>query len=226
MVSKNRPINLLRGWPSPSLLPTPLIRQAAQVALSDSAVAIPGLLYGPDPGFQPLREEIAQWMQRFYGGRTTPDADRICITGGASQNLACVLQVYTDPVRTRVWMVAPCYFMACRIFEDAGLRMSAAPEGDEGVDVEKLEDMMEKAERNEGAIKVSNKFSYSFPILNPSVMSMFILAYHVVGQQRQCLKNNTDTSGHRQSKHQHHGEDFTRMLYIVYPLSAIHLARP
>lgn len=155
MVSKKQ-INLLRGWPNPSLLPTPAIARAAQTALSDPSIAIPGLSYGPDPGYQPLREEIAAWMQRFYGTESTDadakssGADRICITGGASQNLACVLQVYTDPVRTRVWMVAPCYFLACGIFKDAGLGMSAVPEGEEGVDLEMLEEMLRGAEKDEG----------------------------------------------------------------------------
>jgi DNA-binding transcriptional MocR family regulator len=161
--AKNQ-INLLRGWPNPSLLPIPHIANAAHAALSDPAVSVPGLLYGPDPGYQPLREEIAKWMGRFYGGEgseETPhsskqglpgqaegvDAERICITGGASQNLACVLQVYSDPLKTRVWMVAPCYFLACRIFGDAGLRVRAVGEGEEGVDLEKLERGLKEAER-------------------------------------------------------------------------------
>jgi len=92
-------------------------------------------------------------MGRFYGSVTNPEsqekgrggekgwknAERICITGGASQNLACVLQVFSDPVRTRVWMVAPSYFLACRIFGDSGLVVRAVGEGDEGVDLEGLE---------------------------------------------------------------------------------------
>ena len=97
---------------------------------------VPGLCYGPDPGFQPLRESIQKWTGEFFGsgeqsevaagvglnveGEGEKIGDRICITGGASQNLACVLQVFSDPVFTKVWMVAPCYFLACRIFEDSG----------------------------------------------------------------------------------------------------------
>lgn len=180
MVSKKQ-INLLRGWPNPSLLPTPAIARAAQTALSDPSIAIPGLSYGPDPGYQPLREEIAAWMQRFYGTESTDadakssGADRICITGGASQNLACVLQVYTDPVRTRVWMVAPCYFLACGIFKDAGLGMSAVPEGEEGVDLEMLEEMLRGAEKDEGMKEVR--------LVLPLVLSardVFDSSYHVL----------------------------------------------
>ena len=100
------------------------------------------------------------WLDGFYRPTTeqttslttptqeqSPDAERICITGGASQNLACVLQVFTDPVFTQVWMVAPCYFLACRIFEDAGLRTRAVGEGEEGVDLEALEKSLQESKR-------------------------------------------------------------------------------
>jgi DNA-binding transcriptional MocR family regulator len=151
---QKKPINLLRGWPHPSLLPTPAISKAAQTALSNPSISTPGLLYGPDPGYQPLREEIAKWLSRFYGG--APDADRICITGGASQNLACVLQVYSDPVFTKVWMVAPSYYLACRIFDDSGMVTGAVPEGGEGVDLEFLERKLEEA-KGEQDVKVNER---------------------------------------------------------------------
>ena len=149
-----RPLNLLRGWPNPSLLPAKAIAAAAQSALSNPSISTPGLLYGPDPGYQPLREEISKWLSKFYGGAA--DANRICITGGASQNLACVLQVFTDPVYTRVWMVAPCYFLACRIFDDSGLRTGAIPEGKEGIDLEYLERKIVAGEAEDGKSTVSD----------------------------------------------------------------------
>jgi DNA-binding transcriptional MocR family regulator len=155
VAAEKKQINLLRGWPNPSLLPTPLISAASQTALSNPDISIPGLLYGPDPGYQPLREEISRWMGRFYSGTSASssnlaeDPERICITGGASQNLACVLQVFSDPVRTKVWMVAPCYFLACRIFGDAGLTVRAVGEGSEGVDLEGLERRLIESEKED-----------------------------------------------------------------------------
>jgi len=143
-------INFLRGWPNPSLLPASAIEKAAKQALSDPQVSTPALLYGPDPGYQPLRESIAEWLSGFYAPATkssyklSADPERICITGGASQNLACILQVYTDPVVTRVWMVAPSYFLACRIFDDAGLVTRAVDEGEDGIDLEGLERILEQ----------------------------------------------------------------------------------
>ena len=160
-MTMKKQINLLRGWPNPSLLPTVAIQAAAQAALSDPAISTPGLLYGPDPGYQPLRESISSWLSRFYGnplqdGETAADrAERICITGGASQNLACMLQVFTDPLYTRAWMVAPCYFLACRIFDDSGLKMTAVGEGEEGVDLKALEDGLKAYERDVEVAEVS-----------------------------------------------------------------------
>jgi DNA-binding transcriptional MocR family regulator len=160
-MSAKKQINLLRGWPNPALLPTSAIQTAARNALSDPRVSTPGLLYGPDPGYQPLRNSISKWLSDFYDGAAVPrngreareikedddGGDRICITGGASQNLACLLQVFTDPLYTHVWMVAPSYFLACRIFEDAGLRTRAVGEGAEGVDLVALEEGLKSCER-------------------------------------------------------------------------------
>ena len=112
-------INLLRGWPAPSMLPAPLLRAAADHILSDPSIFVPALQYGPDPGYQPLREALGSWLGGTFG--VDSNAERICITGGASQSVACVLQSFTDPEYTRaVWAVEPCYYLACPIFEDGG----------------------------------------------------------------------------------------------------------
>ncbi|KAI0817153.1 pyridoxal phosphate-dependent transferase [Xylaria sp. FL0064] len=195
MKEKKKSINLLRGWPSTSLLPAPALRAASQTALSDPNIWAPGLEYGPDPGYQPLREALAHWLGRFYGGvvpTTSPSAstvrgegdessqmheedgaqgqnergnggegaDRITITGGASQSLACLLQSFTDPAHTlAVWIVAPCYFLACPIFEDAGFagRLRAVPEDAEGADIEFLEREMRALEKQRQEKQVSRR---------------------------------------------------------------------
>ncbi len=100
---------------------------------------------------------MARWLEGFYGrgGLLKIGEENICITGGASQNLACVLQVFTDPVMSTVWMVAPGYFLAETIFEDSGLRIRCVGEGKGGIDVEGLEKMIQSVEREEGEVKVS-----------------------------------------------------------------------
>ncbi|KAI9739280.1 MAG: hypothetical protein M1834_007493 [Cirrosporium novae-zelandiae] len=185
-------INLLRGWPNPKLLPAPFIKAAANTCLSDSEIYTPGLLYGPDAGYEPLREEVARWLTNFYRPSSPISLNRICITGGASQNLACVLQVFTDPIYTNVWMIAPTYFLACRIFEDNGFsgRLRAVPEDEEGLNIEFLERELRKSDQEAKAhgtthptIKKARPWSkiyrhliYAVPTFaNPSSKTMSLL---------------------------------------------------
>ncbi|KAL1876713.1 Valine--pyruvate aminotransferase [Paecilomyces lecythidis] len=143
-------INLLRGWPNPALLPVADLSQASTTVLSTPSIYEPGLQYGPDEGYQPLRQHVAEWLTSFYQPAGPVTQDRICITGGASQNLACVLQAFTDPVYTRnVWIVAPMYYLAGRIFDDSGFagRLRGIPEDEEGIDLDFLERGLEETEK-------------------------------------------------------------------------------
>ncbi|KAJ5774763.1 Pyridoxal phosphate-dependent transferase major region subdomain 1 [Penicillium paradoxum] len=148
-VSPEQPIDLQIGWPNPALLPAPDLRHSATAVFSNPSIANPALAYGPDEGYEPLRTHIAAWLTDFYQPRDPVSTQRICITGGASQNLACILQTFTDPVYTRnVWMVVPTYHLAARIIEDAGFagRLRGVPEDDEGVDIAALESGLRAAE--------------------------------------------------------------------------------
>ncbi|KAK2762138.1 hypothetical protein FQN54_001145 [Arachnomyces sp. PD_36] len=154
------PINLLRGWPNTSLLPAADLKTASKTSLTDPTISNPALEYGPDEGYQPLRHEVAQWLTSFYTPATPITEDRICISGGASQDLACILQVFTDPVYTRnIWLVAPVYHLVSRIFDDSGFaeKLRAAPEDEEGVDIGYLDGEMGRSE--EQAIREGNSDS-------------------------------------------------------------------
>jgi DNA-binding transcriptional MocR family regulator len=142
-------IDLLKGWPNPGLLPPNCLKEASETAFSDPRIWTPGLAYGPDDGYLPLRQELAKWLTNFYEPKEAIETGRICVTGGASQNLACLLQTFTDAIYTRnVWMVAPTYYLACRIFDDAGFagKIRGVPEDEQGVDVEFLSQELRKSE--------------------------------------------------------------------------------
>ena len=151
-VGTPKPIDLLLGWPNPDLLPPKLLQHAATNVLLDStAVTTPVLEYGADPGYQPLRRELALWLTKFYEPKDDIPYNRICISGGASQNLACILQTFTDPVYTRnVFMVAPAYYLACRVFTDSGFdgRLRGVPEDAEGIDLDFLEKALHDGEED------------------------------------------------------------------------------
>ncbi|EMC92401.1 hypothetical protein BAUCODRAFT_77716 [Baudoinia panamericana UAMH 10762] len=146
----------MRGWPNPALFPKQALQDAANAALSDPTTSSEALEYGPDPGWEPCRKAVANWLTEFYrpadheGESYSSDVARLCITGGASQNLGCMLSVYTDPEYTRnIWIVAPAYFLAFRIFEDAGFagKMRAVPEDEDGVDLTYLRRELEESEQ-------------------------------------------------------------------------------
>ncbi|KAH7384903.1 pyridoxal phosphate-dependent transferase [Cadophora sp. MPI-SDFR-AT-0126] len=134
------PINLQLGWPSPRLFPAEQLAAATTATLLDPEIAKNALIYGPDLGYTALRESIAKWLSEFYLPSVGAiPKERIVITGGASQNLASVLQVFSDPhITKRVWMVEPTYFLACTIFQDAGFsdRLRGVPENEHGIDID------------------------------------------------------------------------------------------
>ncbi|EPS34224.1 hypothetical protein POX_a00803 [Penicillium oxalicum] len=137
-----RSIDLFRGWPAPELVPVDSFKEAAVQALSDITVSNDGFGYGPDEGYMPLREKIARWLTQFYNLREAITSNRICITGGASQNLSRILEVFSDPLQTKmIWLAEPTYHLVFQIFEDAGFygRMKAIPEDEFGMDVCALE---------------------------------------------------------------------------------------
>jgi DNA-binding transcriptional MocR family regulator len=145
------PINLQLGWPSPRLFPAQQLATATSACLSDPEVASKALVYGPDLGYMPFRESVAKWLSSFYDPSSGPiPFDRIAITGGASQNLASILQVFSDPnITRRVWMVEPTYFLACTIFQDAGFaaRLRGVPENEHGLDIEFLRHALSEFEK-------------------------------------------------------------------------------
>lgn len=195
-MSSLHPIDLFQGRPAPELLPTEHLKNAAIKALSDETISDPGLGYGPDEGYYPLRQNIASWLSGVYATSQPINVDRICITGGASQNLSTILQVFTDPLQTRIiWLVEPTYHLVFRNFEDAGFhgRMRGIPEDEEGMDANALERALELFEEEEAICdtkKVSILPSYDLRVIlkancnkdneTTQVISQNIQAHHLL----------------------------------------------
>ncbi|KAJ5329901.1 hypothetical protein N7452_010291 [Penicillium brevicompactum] len=173
-------IDLFQGWPAISMLPVDRLKKAANDALSNEIIFATGLEYGPNEGHFPLRENIANWLSKSYAPPQPVSVDRVCITGGASQNLACVLQVFTDPAQTKmIWLVEPTYHLGFRIFEDAGFmgRLRGIPEDEEGLDVAALEAALREFELRESSVcqdrKIYKHVIYCVPTFaNPSGKTM------------------------------------------------------
>ncbi|KAG5926643.1 hypothetical protein E4U42_003080 [Claviceps africana] len=152
----DKPIDFSLGCPSPSLFPSYHLLQGASSIVYSAEKCPDTLVYGPDAGYAPLRARIAAWLRHVY----SPDedsgavsAERICITSGASANLANILTKFTEPGYTRaIWMVEPCYFLACPIFTDAGFegRLRGVPEDEQGLDIDFLRSALRGMEGDNG----------------------------------------------------------------------------
>lgn len=144
-------INLQLGWPSPSLFPASQLLEGASNVLTSPKKTASALVYGPDAGYEPLRRSIAKWLTSVYGRGSELSLERICVNNGASGNLDNVLARFTDPGYTRnIWMVEPCYFLACPIFVDNGFQglMRGVPEDDEGLDIEFLRRHIQESDKD------------------------------------------------------------------------------
>lgn len=131
--------------------------------LTNNSVAFPALEYGPDHGDPRLRRHLASWLTDFYKPRDQITDDRIAISGGASQNLAVLLNVFTDPSFTRrIWIVAPAYHLSFRVIQDAGFhdKFRAVPEDDEGIDIDYFRKEIKKVEEDavsQGVVQPKHK---------------------------------------------------------------------
>lgn len=137
-------IDLCKGSPAPELLPTDLLATSFNIIISNPALTSRSLDYGPGAGDPRVRSTIAEWLSRRY---SLPQAssERVAVTGGASQNLDCILQCYTTPEYTQaIYLVAPTYHLVCDIFADHGYagRLRAIPEDDQGLDIDLLDARM------------------------------------------------------------------------------------
>lgn len=160
-------INLFKGHPNHDLHPVAALKKASIAVLDNPDIRNPALNYGPDEGFLPLRHTIAEWLSRHYQPLPQVTPDRITVTGGASQNLAIILSVFTDPnVTQAVWMISPTYYLACRIFDDAGFKgkLHSIPEDEEGVDVAWLDNELQTHESTNQDVAEGSSVSIVPPV--------------------------------------------------------------
>ncbi|RSL49843.1 hypothetical protein CEP51_015433 [Fusarium floridanum] len=150
LLPQGKQINLQLGWPSPSLFPSASLNAGADAVLRDFDRATAALVYGPNRGNAPLRQQVARWLgSTYHKDAHAIDEARVCIAAGASQNLVNCLIRFTDPTYTRrIWMVEPTYFLACPVFEDCGFagKLRGVPEDDEGIDLDFLQSALAETE--------------------------------------------------------------------------------
>ena len=126
-------ISFAGGFPDSAMFDVEGIRAASeQVLQNDSAAA---LQYGATEGYQPLREQLAAFMQS-KGAQVA--ADQLIVTTGSQQALDLLGKCLVDP-DSKAIVEGPTFLATIQCFRLYGAELISAPIDGEGVQVDQLE---------------------------------------------------------------------------------------
>ena len=131
-------ISFAGGFPDPALFDVEGIRESTDAVLKDHPG--PVLQYGATEGWQPLREGISAHMAS-KGATVAPDG--LIVTTGSQQALDLIGKTMISP-GDKVIMEAPTFLATIQCFRLYGAHVIGAPIDSNGVDVDKLEALIEE----------------------------------------------------------------------------------
>jgi DNA-binding transcriptional MocR family regulator len=131
-------ISFAGGFPDPALFDVQGIQESATAVLANSPGAI--LQYGATEGYQPLREGISSFMAN-KGASIKPQG--LIVTTGSQQALDLIGKTMISP-GDKVIVEAPTFLATIQCFRLYGAHIIGAPIDADGVDVDKLEKMIEE----------------------------------------------------------------------------------
>ncbi|HEY8448741.1 MAG TPA: PLP-dependent aminotransferase family protein [Thermomicrobiales bacterium] len=126
------------GAPGAEAVPMDRLQEAAVRAWAEAAG---NLDYGELQGYQPLRELIAR---RMAHRGVQVDPDEIMVTNGSQQGIDLIARLLVDPGDTVV-IEGPTYIGAMQAFDAYETRYLIAPVDDEGIVVEELARLLDRA---------------------------------------------------------------------------------
>jgi len=132
-------ISFAGGFPDSAMFDVQGIREASERALRDEPGA--ALQYGATEGYNPLREQLATFMQSK--GVTGLHADELIVTTGSQQALDLVGKTLLDPQDT-VLVESPTFLATIQCFRLYGPTVMGVPVDEDGVDVDTLEQMIQQ----------------------------------------------------------------------------------
>jgi 2-aminoadipate transaminase len=130
-------ISFAGGFPDAALFDVDGIAAAAQHALQHEPAA--ALQYGATEGYNPLREQLATWMQTK--GATHVQPQHLVVTTGSQQALDLLGKTLIDP-GDKVIVEAPTFLATIQCFRLYGADLVSAPIDEHGVQVDALEALM------------------------------------------------------------------------------------
>ena len=132
-------ISFAGGFPDSAMFDVQGIREASERALRDEPGA--ALQYGATEGYNPLREQLAAFMQSK--GVAGLRADELIVTTGSQQALDLVGKTLLDPQDT-VLVESPTFLATIQCFRLYGPTVLGVPIDEDGVDIDALEQMIQQ----------------------------------------------------------------------------------
>ena len=129
-------ISFAGGFPDPALFDVEGLQISANAVLSNNAG--PVLQYGATEGWGPLREQISHFMAG-KGATVTPEG--LIVTTGSQQALDLIGKTMISP-GDKVIVEAPTFLATIQCFRLYGAHLSGAPIDANGVDVDRLEQLI------------------------------------------------------------------------------------
>jgi len=137
-------ISFAGGLPDPAIFPVHEFAECAEVLQRDGKIV---LQYGASEGYGPLVEAV-QGMMAAGMGLDVP-ADRLLITSGSQQAADLLARALVDP-GDPVVVEAPPYPGPVHTFRNVGARCAAVPCDGDGMQVERLPEVLRRAEAETG----------------------------------------------------------------------------
>ncbi len=152
-------INLASATPSPRLFPVEAFKDAINKVLDRDGGS--AFIYEDSKGYKPLREEVAKLLKL---DRIKVSGDNIQIVSGSQQAIDIVSKMFIQP-GDRVIVEEPTYPGAISSFKRAGAHILTVPMESDGINLKRLQHLVEKEERIAFIYIISN-------FQNPTGVSM------------------------------------------------------
>ncbi len=130
-------ISFAGGFPDSAMFDVEGIREAVNTALTEEPGA--ALQYGATEGYNPLREQLAAFMQSKGCTDVTPEG--LIVTTGSQQGLDLLGKTLISP-GDKVIVEGPTFLATIQCFRLYGAEIISAPIDDEGVQTDKLEELI------------------------------------------------------------------------------------
>ncbi|MDD0809030.1 PLP-dependent aminotransferase family protein [Curvibacter sp. RS43] len=130
-------ISFAGGFPDSAMFDVDGIREAVNAALTEEAGG--ALQYGATEGYNPLREQLAQFMT--HKGAQDVAADKLIVTTGSQQGLDLLGKTLISP-GDKVIVEGPTFLATIQCFRLYGAELISAPVDGDGVKVDELEKLI------------------------------------------------------------------------------------